>query len=723
MHIKARFRPDLNLMWPAGIGGQSVTWDGDKKWVQLSEASGRFSAVIGSPFAAASTAVGYHAYLPDQQPYEEIELAVSPDQAKVAYIPIVVAGGIRDIYDAPRAYAALLRALPERYREARGHYAALDSAGTQFHSPDPAVDQALRWARVSLEQLKVCNPYVGCSYVSGYGSSGTGTRPMYAWFFDEPTITTLAYLAGGQAEELREAFRFIRKYQRADGKIPHEISQSAGVIDWFKDYPYSYIHPDSPLWYVIAMGQYYRFTGDRQFVEESWPSIRKAYDYCVSLLDPADGLPTIPKGEWGSMETAAFRKDAAMAGEWIAALGALAEIGTALGDGQLAAECARRKQQSSSSMEQFWNSASNYYNYGLDPEGRPVTNLNPAIGLSAWIGSLPDAKARAVLERLATGAFLSDWGQRNMSLEDPRYREGDYQVGSVWPVMTFGPMLADFRYHNAVQAFQTWMAMVRLGQFNSRGAMPEVLSGASYRLLDNSVPHQMFSEMAVIPGLVNGVLGMDPDVPHRMLRLAPHLPPHWPECSIRQFPFGTEALQLTFRQDPSLISAEIRFSGAQPVTIDYSPALPAGSEEVSVQQDGKPVTFQLEDHGSDLHAAARLRVIGSSRIEVRYRGGVAAQVVWHSRLEGDSSSNLRVLRSNYQKPYLDFLVEGLLDRAYEIRLFTPWRPKEAEGVRVVSADAQSAVVEISAPAAIRNRADKAGYVRWPVRIELTKPMQ
>jgi glycogen debranching enzyme len=357
---------------------------------------------------------------------------------------------------------------------------------------------------------------------------------MYAWFFDEPTITAWAYLAGGQQEQLREAFRFIRKYQRSDGKIPHEVSQSAGIIDWFKDYPYGYIHPDSPLWYLIALGQYYQFTGDHQFIEESWPSIRKAYEYCVSLLDPADGLPVIPKGEWGSMETAAFRRDAAMAGEWIAALGAVAGIGTALGDEKLSAECARRKQQSSASLEQFWNPDSNYYNYGQDPQGRPATNLNPAIGLSAWLGSLPDERARPVLERLAAASFLTDWGQRNMSLDDPRYREGDYQVGSVWPVMTFGPMLADFRYHHAIQGFQTWMAMVRLGQFNARGAMPEVLSGAAYRLIDNSVPHQMFSEMALIPGLVNGVLGIDPDVPHRMLRLAPHLPPGGPECSVRQ---------------------------------------------------------------------------------------------------------------------------------------------------------------------------------------------
>ena len=720
LNIRARFRPDLNLMWPGGIGGQSANWDAGNRRMQLTEASGRFSALIGSPMAAGSTAVGYHAYLSDQQPYEEIGLRVTPEDARNSYVPIIVTGGIRGVYDATETYQALLRELPGRYQEARAHYTTLDSAGTQFSTPDPTVDQALRWSRVALEQLKVCNPYLGCSYVSGYGSSGTGTRPMYAWFFDEPTATTWAFLGSGQVEQLREGFRFIRKYQRADGKIPHEVSQSAGVIDWFKDYPYAYIHPDSSTWYLIAMGQFYRATGDRRFIEESWASIRKAYDYCLSILDPADGLPAIPKGEWGSMETAAFRKDSAMGAEWIRALDALAEISNGLGDDKLAAECAARRQKAARSLERFWNPALSFYNYGEDTDGHPVTHLNPTIGFGAWFGSLPDERARAVVEHLATASFLADWGQRNMSLEDPRYQEGDYQVGSVWPFMTIGPMLADFRYHNAVQGFMTWMAMIRLRLFNARGDMPEVLSGASYRLLDNSVPHQMFSESTVIPGFVNGVLGLDPDVPHRSLRLAPHLPPGWPECRVQQFAYGSEKLNLILRQHPGILTAEVQYSGAEPMTLDFAPALPMGAEVISVQQDGTPLDYRVEQNGSDLHIAARTKVNRTSRIEVRYRSGVAIEVVWYPLLEGDGSSNLRLLRSNYVKPRLELLVEGRPGRQYEIRLFTPWRIKESAGVKLLSASDQLSVVEVFAPASATATIDKAGYVRWTATMEFVQ---
>lgn len=718
MRIFVRFKPDLNLMWPGAVGGQTYAWDAEKKSIRLEEPSHRFSALVGSAAAVGSTAVGYHSYLTDEQPYEAIELRVTPEEAKNSLIPIVVTAGIRDKYDAAATYEKLLARVPQLFAQSLEHYTELDARGTQFLTPDPLLNEALRWSRVALDQLRVCNPYVGCSYVSGYGSSGTGTRPMYAWFFDEPTISSWAYLAYGGEESAKEAFRFIQKFQREDGKVPHEVSQSAGLIDWFKDYDYAYIHPDSPLWYLIAMAHFYRFTGDEAFIRESWASIRKAYGYCLSILDPSDGLLRIPPGEWGSMEVADFQKDAAMAGEWVAALRAVGELSAARGEQALARECEVREKQAADSLERkFWNPQMNYYNYGLDASGRPVTHLNPMIGYSAWFGSLPDGHARAVLERLATAAFLSDWGQRNMSFEDPRYTEGSYHVGSAWPFMTAGPLLGQFRYHNAVQGFLTWMAMIRLRVFNARGAMPEVLSGSFYRLLDNAVPHQMFSELPIIPGLVNGVLGLEPDVPRRALSWTPHLPPSWPEVSLQQFPYGKEKLNLRLQQGAGLLTASLESSRAEPIALQFSPALPAGSTLVSVLQDGKPLRFETQEQASDVHVRVAVRCVSKTQIEVRYQPGVAVEVVWQPLLEGDTSHNLRVLRTEYKDRKLEIVVEGRPERTYTLRLFTPWRPNPTEGARLLGNGGTVHPLELIAPEAARAQVDKAGYVRWTVRVE------
>lgn len=717
MHIYARFKPDLNLMWPGGLGGQTYTWDEKDKWVELAEPTNRFSALIGSPFAVGSTAVGYHAYLSNEDPFEEIELNVSREEAQQDYVPIVVSAGIQGIYNAPATYQGLLSDLPQLYAQSLKHFEKLNSEGPQFVTPDTAVNESLRWSRVALDQFKICNPYLGCSYVSGYGSSGTGTRPMYAWYFDEPGITSWAFLDAGGAADLEEAFRFLEKYQRKDGAMPHEISQSATLVDWFKAYPYPYIHPDSTLWYLIAMGHFYRFTGNETFVKESWPHILKAYQYCLSIMDPADGLLVIPKDAWGSMELTGFSKDAAMAGEWIAALGAVHDLAEMNGNSDLAKESSQREAKASASLErEFWNPKLDYYDYGLFTSGKPVTYLNPAIGWSAFLGSLPRDHAQTVLERLSTASFLADWGQRNMSLADPRYTEGSYHIGSAWPFATAGPMLAQFNYDDAVQAFLTWRAMLALRDFDAPGDMPEVLTGIYYRLLDDAVPHQMFSEMTAIPGLVDGILGLDLDVPHHGLRWAPNLPPSWPSAALRKFPYGQEKMDFEVHQGPGVLQAMIRPSGSEAMRLEFSPALPMGSKVISVTQDGKALHYQMEDRGSDVRVEVETSFSATTQIEVRYKPGVALEAERLPLLEGDTSLNLRVLRTNFANGRVEMTVEGRPGREYKVRAYTPLKLTATQGVRAVEEHGEYKTLLLAAPVEER-QVNRAGYVRWQVEVE------
>ena len=137
-----------------------------------------------------------------------------------------------------------------------------------------------------------------------------------------------------------------------------------------------------------------------------------------------------------------------------------------------------------------------------------------------------------------------------------------------------------------------------------------------------------------------------------------------------------------------------------------------------MEQDGKAVTYQVQTNASDVHATAQLKIAGRSRIVVRYRAGVAVEVGWHPLLEGDQSVNLRVLRTSYENSHLKMLVEGRPGGAYELRLFTPWHPKEGEGVKIVNGSSEPRVVEVSAPAGARAQTDKAGYVRWEANVEL-----
>jgi glycogen debranching enzyme len=304
MHIALSFRPDLDLMWPGSVGGQSYDWDAERHAFVMQESSGKFSALVGSP------AAGQHS-VPDSyaEPWRadrvlSLELDI-PANSRQRMFPLVVSLGAPPHYDAAKTYSTLLSRAPALYGESAEHYRKLLAGGVQLETPDHQVNLAYQWARIALDQAYVCNPWLGCGLVAGYGPSRDTRRPQYAWFFGgDALINSFALEASGDHDLARDAIRFIQKYQKKDsGEIFHELSQSAGLIDWFNSYPYAYRHTDVSAMYLIALRNLYRTSGDLDFTRSSWESMKAAYRYLVSRVDPADGLVTVPPGGWGGDET------------------------------------------------------------------------------------------------------------------------------------------------------------------------------------------------------------------------------------------------------------------------------------------------------------------------------------------------------------------------------------------------------------------------------------
>ena len=72
------------------------------------------------------------------------------------------------------------------------------------------------------------NPALGTGLVAGFRTSGNSERPGFAWFFGRDALwTSLATTASGGFDTARTALDVpAPRYQREDGKIPHEISQA-----------------------------------------------------------------------------------------------------------------------------------------------------------------------------------------------------------------------------------------------------------------------------------------------------------------------------------------------------------------------------------------------------------------------------------------------------------------------------------------------------------------
>ena len=204
---------------------------------------------------------------------------------------VVIAASVKDEAEAEATYRHLTSDYSALVKDSADYYGAYLDSTVSVDLPDRQLQQSYDWARVSVLQGLVTNPYLGTGLIAGYRTSGGSQRPGFAWFFGRDALwTSLALDAEGDFASTRVALDFLSKYQRADGKVPHEISQGANFVPWFTDYPYPYASADATPLYIITMNDYVVTSGDVAFAQQKWDSLWKAYQFLLSTYD-AQGLP------------------------------------------------------------------------------------------------------------------------------------------------------------------------------------------------------------------------------------------------------------------------------------------------------------------------------------------------------------------------------------------------------------------------------------------------
>jgi len=98
-------------------------------------------------------------------------------------------------------------------------------------------------------------------------------RYARAWIRDG-ALMGAALARVGRAGEGRDFVRWYAGYQSADGNLPDCVDRDG--CEWLPEY-------DSWGELIFAVMDHYRFTGDREFLSEMWPSVLKSVDFLVSL--------------------------------------------------------------------------------------------------------------------------------------------------------------------------------------------------------------------------------------------------------------------------------------------------------------------------------------------------------------------------------------------------------------------------------------------------------
>jgi len=593
------FQPVLQYAWPGGIGGQYLYWDQETRAFILSESLREHNAVIGSPWATEASAHPAHRLAEAPSVFV---IPVDRERAREELIPIGIVGGIAPREEVLDNYRRLLEragGLPEELLDAaRERWAGTFNFQLELGprtAPLPVnwsnLLSVVEWAKVNLAEQRVCNPELGCGFVAGWGPSGTSFRPGFGWFFGgDAAINTLAMDATGQWEEVAEALRFLARYQREDGKIPHEISQAAGRIPWFEDYPYAYYHADTTPYWMLALWHYWRASGDDDLLRELWPAYVRAYQWCLGVETDGDGIIENTTGGLGAIEVGGLgegmHQDIYLASVWITALQGTEEMARTLGNPTLASEAEALFQRARTTLNQrYWMPEEGYHAFGLLQGGGTNDNLTAWPSTALAFGLLDEEEAEGTLSHLAGDAISSQWGARLLSTESELYDPLHYNNGMVWPFMTGFVAWGQYRYRRPWAGFPLLHALWSLNSDWALGRHPENLSGAFYQTLEATVPHQFFASSMLLTPLTRGLLGWDPDAPGGKAALAPQPYPTWPGFEARNLRVGEVVLGIDYERGPGEVVVRIESQGPD-LELTYTQPIPLGAR--SIQVEGVP---------------------------------------------------------------------------------------------------------------------------------------
>jgi glycogen debranching enzyme len=679
LDIQVHMHADFNLAWPGSFGGGNISWQPEENRFLLTQGGVRlYNALIGSPYASGGTSHPAHdaPTLPSQ-----FTLRFDPERTTTELIPIIAAGGAMPRDSAEAVYTRLLGNAQRYWDEKVAHYREVRESRLSMHSPDDLLDRSLEWAKTNLDQQLVCNPDLGCGLVAGFGRAGAGNyRPGFGWFFGgDASINSFAMDGLGQFDLVRQGLEFFGRYQRTDGKITHEISQSAARLPWFTDYPYTFFHGDTTPYWILACYRYWLASGDDAFLRSQWPRILKAFEWSAATDGDGDGLMENPLAGAGAIEVGGLGEnlltDIYLAGVWVASLDGMRSMSMAMSDRQTARRAADLLEKGRASLERrFWLEDRGIYAFALLQGSGPGAATRTNDALTVWpatamsFGMLDGARSDRTLREIGSSAITTDWGTRMLSRDHRLYDPLHYNNGTVWGFATGFAALAQYRYHRAWAGHDLVRDVARTTFDFARGRNPELMSGAFYRTLDTAVPQQFFATSMLVSPLIDGLLGLRADAPHDSLTIAPHLPPEWDALRVSTFRVGRSVIDMHVERQPGQYVIELRRHDAiaAPLSVTVSPALPLGASTVRAIVDGRPVEVNPETTPHDVHAAVHLALRDSAKVVWSFTGGAEVIAPGDSLQPGQPSLGMRVLDFRQEGDGFVVEVEGLPGRDYEL---------------------------------------------------------
>jgi glycogen debranching enzyme len=238
----------------------------------------------------------------------------------------------------------------------------------------------------------------------------------------------------------------------------------------------------------------------------------------------------------------------------------------------LAAAAAARKRRFE---HEFWMEKEQYYAIALDGDGVQVPAVSSNPGHCLLMGLLDGDRADAVARRLMAEDLCCGWGIRTLSSRYPTFNPMSYHNGSIWPHDN-ALIAAGLRRSGYDAAALRVIQEVLEAGFQLPGyRLPELYCGFSRDRHYHSAPATYpvsCSPQAWAAGsvflMLQHLLGLEPDVPHRRLVVRPMLVPWLNELRFENLRVGQDEVNITTWRDGDAVRCEVTGANVLDVVVD-----------------------------------------------------------------------------------------------------------------------------------------------------------
>ena len=422
---------------------------------------------------------------------------------------------------------------------------------TRFETDDELLNSVLARCFSDVALLETVGPGPGESFLA----AGV---PWFATLFGRDALISALFLLPVRPSVAADTLRTLARLQAAErsdaqdaepGKILHELRTgemaAAGEVPFARYYGTA---DATPLW-LLLLAEHHAWTADDGLLDELWPHALRALDWLeVHVAD--GGLVTYqtraPRGlrnqGWKDSHDSVRDRSGGVADPPIAlievqayavgAFRAMARLAGRRGDDALAERLEGQADALAERLEaRFWCPDLDRYAMALDGAGQPADALASNVAHALWQGTVQEDRARVVARDLTGPRMASGWGLRTYAAGQPGYNPLGYHLGTVWPHDTAIAVAGLRRYGFDGEAGQLANGLLDAARTFPLFRMPEVFCGFARAETGHPVAYpvacapQAFAATAPF-FLLQALLGIEADAPHRTLRIVRPVLPH-----------------------------------------------------------------------------------------------------------------------------------------------------------------------------------------------------